>query len=323
MIPRRRSGWRSTNGAPGMRRAPGTNRGFLRQQNTLRDALVASINLNIFARHADRVRMATIAQMVNVLQAMILTDGEKMVLTPTYHVFEMYMPFQDATVLPVTFDAGNTRTATITLPRVDAIAARDQDGKLWLSLTNLDPTRPADIRHAARRHHGEIGARRDADGAGGRQRQHVRGAEHGCRRSRSPRRSRAPVSVTLAPKSVTVLVGAPMSPPAAAVAAAPESWSASPCTRRCRRSAAAGRRRQAGDRRAHQGSRRRPRGQSRRQRRRPRRARVPAAELSTRSRGAIPVVYALHGYSIGAEQWSKEIHVPQTIEGAFAQGARR
>ena len=85
---------------------PGTTPGFLAQQNSVRDALIAALNINIFARHADRVRMANIAQMINVLQAMILTDGPKMVRTPTYHVFRMYVPFQDATSVPVTFDAG-------------------------------------------------------------------------------------------------------------------------------------------------------------------------------------------------------------------------
>ena len=79
---------------------PGTNPGFLYQQNTLRDALVAGVTLNIFNHHCDRVRMANIAQTVNVLQAMILTDKEKMLLTPTYHVFEMYTVHQDATLLP-------------------------------------------------------------------------------------------------------------------------------------------------------------------------------------------------------------------------------
>jgi len=83
--------------------------------------------------------------MINVLQAMILTDGEKMLLTPTYHVFRMYVPFQDATVIPVTYDAGRYTHGAITLPRVDAIAARDASGTLWLSLTNLDPARPAEI----------------------------------------------------------------------------------------------------------------------------------------------------------------------------------
>ena len=86
------------NGAAGMRRCPGSNPGFLVQQNSVRDAVLAALNLNIFARHADRVRMANIAQMINVLQAMILTDKEKMVLTPTYYVFKMYVPFQDATL---------------------------------------------------------------------------------------------------------------------------------------------------------------------------------------------------------------------------------
>jgi alpha-N-arabinofuranosidase len=89
--------------------------------------------------------MANIAQMVNVLQAMILTDKEKMVLTPTYHVFRMYVPFQDATFVPVSLDAGTYTRGDITLPRLDAIAARDEAGKLWLAVTNLDPSRPVTV----------------------------------------------------------------------------------------------------------------------------------------------------------------------------------
>jgi alpha-N-arabinofuranosidase len=83
--------------------------------------------------------------MINVLQAMILTDKEKMVLTPTYHVFRMYVPFQDATVVPVGFDAGTYTHGNVTLPRLDAIAAKDAAGKLWLAVTNLDPGRPVTI----------------------------------------------------------------------------------------------------------------------------------------------------------------------------------
>jgi alpha-N-arabinofuranosidase len=124
---------------------PGTNPGFLIQQNSLRDAILASLNINIFARHADRVRMANIAQMINVLQAMILTDKEKMVLTPTYYAFKMYVPFQDATFVPVTFDAGTYKHGDISLPRLDAIAAKDSSGKLWLEITNLDPEQSVDI----------------------------------------------------------------------------------------------------------------------------------------------------------------------------------
>jgi len=123
--------------------APGTDPGFLVQQNSQRDAVLAALNINIFARHADRVRMANIAQMINVLQAMILTDKDKMVLTPTYHVFHMYVPFQDATFVPLTFDAGTYATNGITLPRVDAIAARDKAGKIWIAVTNIDPKSPA------------------------------------------------------------------------------------------------------------------------------------------------------------------------------------
>jgi alpha-N-arabinofuranosidase len=106
------------------------------------DAVVAALNLNIFIRHADRVRGSNIAQMINVLQAMILTDGPKMVLTPTYHVYRMYVPFQDATLVPVSFDAGAYRNGDVTVPRVDAVAARDTAGHLWLTLTNVDPREP-------------------------------------------------------------------------------------------------------------------------------------------------------------------------------------
>jgi alpha-N-arabinofuranosidase len=123
----------------------GSNPGFLVQQNSLRDAILAALNLNIFARHADRVRMANIAQMINVLQAMIMTDKEKMVMTPTYYIFKMYVPFQDATFVPVTFDAGTYTHGDISLPRVDAIAAKDKAGKLWLAITNLDPNQPVEI----------------------------------------------------------------------------------------------------------------------------------------------------------------------------------
>ena len=124
---------------------PGSNPGFLVQQNSLRDALLAALNLNIFARHADRVRGANIAQMINVLQAMIMTDKEKMVLTPTYYAFKMYLPFQDANFVPVTFDAGTYTFNNINLPRVDAIAAKDKAGKLWLEITNLDPNEPIEV----------------------------------------------------------------------------------------------------------------------------------------------------------------------------------
>jgi alpha-L-arabinofuranosidase len=124
---------------------PGSNPHFLVQQNSLMDGILASLNLNIFARHADRVRMANIAQMVNVLQAMILTDQEKMVLTPTYYVYKMYLPFQDATFIPVTFDAGTYTHGNVQLPHVDALAAKDTAGKLWLEVTNLDPEKPVDL----------------------------------------------------------------------------------------------------------------------------------------------------------------------------------
>jgi alpha-N-arabinofuranosidase len=120
---------------------PGTHPGFLRQQNSLRDALVASLTLDVFAKHADRVKMTAIAQMVNVLQAMILTEGPKMVLTPTYHVFMMYKPYMDATVLPIEVNSPNYSKAKLTLPVISASAVRDKAGKVHVALTNVDPNR--------------------------------------------------------------------------------------------------------------------------------------------------------------------------------------
>jgi alpha-N-arabinofuranosidase len=128
-----------------LRPLPGLPVMFLKQQNSQRDAILASLNLNIFARNASRVRMSNIAQMVNVIQSMILTDGSKMVLTPTYHVYKMYVPFQDAQLLPVKLAAGTYAFGDIKLPQVDAIAARDKDGHIWLALTNLDPNREVTV----------------------------------------------------------------------------------------------------------------------------------------------------------------------------------
>ena len=126
-------------------REPGRDMGALYQQNTLRDAVVAGINLNIFNKHADRVKMANIAQMVNVLQAMILTDKEKMVLTPTYYVFKMYKVHQDATLIPIDLSAPEYKMDQTSLPSLSASASRDKEGKLHLSIVNLDPNRPAEI----------------------------------------------------------------------------------------------------------------------------------------------------------------------------------
>src|SRR5262249_8847158 len=113
------------------------NPGFLYQQNTLRDAMVAAVNLNIFHAHADRVRMTNIAQMVNVLQAMILTDKDRMLLTPTYHVFHMYKPFRGATHLPVEFEAPQRKVGENSVPTLSVSAALGKDGKLHIALANL------------------------------------------------------------------------------------------------------------------------------------------------------------------------------------------
>jgi alpha-N-arabinofuranosidase len=125
--------------------APGRDMGALFQQNTLRDAVVAGLSLNIFNRHSDRVQMANIAQMVNVLQAMVLTDKERMVLTPTYYVFRMYRVHQGATLIPVELSAPEYKTEQSSIPSLSASASRDAEGRLHLSLVNLDPNRPAEI----------------------------------------------------------------------------------------------------------------------------------------------------------------------------------
>lgn len=117
----------------------------LYQQNTLRDAVVAGLNLNIFQRHADRVKMTNIAQMVNVLQAMVLTDKGQMVLTPTYHVFRMYRPHQGATFIPVELAAPEYKLGTAAVPSLSVSASRDGEGRLHLSIVNLDPNRAAEV----------------------------------------------------------------------------------------------------------------------------------------------------------------------------------
>jgi alpha-L-arabinofuranosidase len=124
---------------------PGSNPGFLVQQNTLRDALVAAANFNIFHKYADRVRMTSIAQTINVLQAMILTDGPKMILTPTYHAFRMYKPFQDATSLPIDIETGVYTYDKWSVPQVSASAAKAKDGSIVIGLANLDPHKTASV----------------------------------------------------------------------------------------------------------------------------------------------------------------------------------
>lgn len=121
---------------------PGTNPGFLYQQNTMRDALVAAINLNIFNNHCDAVVMANIAQMVNVLQAVILTEGNRLVLTPTYHVFEMYKGHQNAKHLESyveTVPVGGTDK----VPSLHISASQREDGRVLVTVANLDDTAPA------------------------------------------------------------------------------------------------------------------------------------------------------------------------------------
>ena len=123
---------------------PGTNPGFLYQQNTMRDAQVAAISLNIFNRHARRVHMANIAQLVNVLQALLLTEDEKMIKTPTYHVFDLYKEHMGATLADVGIENNSLETVDGNLPQLSA-SASVKNGALHLTVSNAHATDDAPI----------------------------------------------------------------------------------------------------------------------------------------------------------------------------------
>ncbi|MEO6722679.1 MAG: alpha-L-arabinofuranosidase C-terminal domain-containing protein [Ferruginibacter sp.] len=125
---------------------PGTNPGFLYQQNSMRDALVAGTTLNIFNNHSDRVRMANLAQTINVLQALILTKGPQMLLTPTYHVFDLYKVHQDAKLLHVNFNSPDYTMDDKKIPAINVTASQDASGAVHISLVNLDPNKKISIR---------------------------------------------------------------------------------------------------------------------------------------------------------------------------------
>lgn len=123
----------------------GTNPGFLYQQNTMRDAMIAGVTLNIFNNHADRVRGANLAQTINVLQSVILTQGDKMILTPTYHVMEMYNVHQDAKLLPITVSSADYVFGNEKLPAVTASASVDAKGAAHISLVNIDSKKTQEV----------------------------------------------------------------------------------------------------------------------------------------------------------------------------------
>jgi alpha-N-arabinofuranosidase len=125
---------------------PGTNPAFLYQQNTLRDALVAGATLNIFNNHCDRVKMANIAQTINVLQSMILTDKEKMIVTPTYHVFDLYKVHQDAELLDTYLEGPTAGEGDSSIPQLSVSSSIDSDGAVHISLCNMSLSQDAEIR---------------------------------------------------------------------------------------------------------------------------------------------------------------------------------
>ncbi|GHV64260.1 intracellular exo-alpha-L-arabinofuranosidase 2 [Spirochaetia bacterium] len=120
---------------------PGTNPGFLYQQSSLRDALVAAIHFNIFNNHAERVQMANIAQTINVLQSVILTEGRNIVLTPTYHAFDMFKVHHDAVKLPVFTESEPVAVGFGSIPAISASASIDDEDRVHVSLTNIDPVK--------------------------------------------------------------------------------------------------------------------------------------------------------------------------------------
>lgn len=119
---------------------PGTNPGFLYQQNTMRDALVAGINLNLFNNYNKRVQMANLAQIVNVLQALVLTEGERMLLTPTYHVFDMYQVHMDAQRLELNYESPAYSFGDETIPQLSLSASRNAEGVVHVTACNLSHT---------------------------------------------------------------------------------------------------------------------------------------------------------------------------------------
>ena len=125
---------------------PGTNGAFLYQQNTMRDAMIAGLSLNIFNNHCDRVRMANLAQMVNVLQAVILTKEEKIILTPTYHVMEMYNVHHDALMIPLVMTSNDYAMGEKKIQAVSASASKDKNGTVHISLVNMDANKEQDIK---------------------------------------------------------------------------------------------------------------------------------------------------------------------------------
>jgi alpha-N-arabinofuranosidase len=124
---------------------PGTNGAFLFQQNTMRDAMIAGVTLNIFNNHCDRVKMANLAQTINVLQAVILTNEEKMILTPTYHVMEMFNVHQDALMLPLSVTSNDYTSGEKKIKAVSASASKDKNGTVHISLVNIDASKEQDL----------------------------------------------------------------------------------------------------------------------------------------------------------------------------------
>ncbi len=123
----------------------GTNGAFLFQQNTMRDAMIAGTTLNIFNNHCDRVKMANLAQIINVLQAVILTKEEKMIVTPTYHVMEMYNVHQDARMLPVTVASNKYILEHDMLDAISVSASKDKNGVVHISLVNIDASNEQEV----------------------------------------------------------------------------------------------------------------------------------------------------------------------------------
>jgi alpha-N-arabinofuranosidase len=124
---------------------PGTNPGFLYQQNTLRDAMVAAVNLDLFNNYSRRVKMANIAQTVNVLQAMILTKDNEIVKTPSYYVFKMYKVHHDATLLPTDVKSEFYSYDDDRIPAISTSASKSEDGTIHITISNIDPNEALDL----------------------------------------------------------------------------------------------------------------------------------------------------------------------------------
>jgi alpha-N-arabinofuranosidase len=104
---------------------------------TIRDAIVAAMMLNMFNNHCERLRVANIAMLVNALHPLYITHEDRLLRTPTSHVYEMFTVHHEATMLPLITTADRGLPYDYTMPGFNASASRDDAGRIHLTLCNV------------------------------------------------------------------------------------------------------------------------------------------------------------------------------------------